>query len=497
MNTGGPLAKPGDRPSGQRTSGDGGGLTNPSVGWYRGDLHFHSNYSGDALDQGGDWVGPALRIAEYYQDPVFQGTFPEYVSNQLDYIALTDHRTVEGTYDLDFRSDKLILIPGEEFGSTGHANALNISRMVSADPAEGRSPNEQIQWAIDETQAQGGLFSVNHAAGDDDMWFWDVTGYESAEVWNMWVSMFGFPTSESVLDSHVANYGVENRFIRRALRENSKGINGQHRAFYEANLIAGIPLAAVGGGDRHMLLLPGHPTTYIQSSSATPEGLVDGIRARHTFVSRSPAGPQVLLGATFAGNNYSTGASLPADTTVTLTAQVARADKGLLRIISGPILRDITRDEMLDLPTLGEVLFEVPIVGPQFSWQTSFQSTGETWIYAEVLENADYSNLPPDVQHDLDLLTAAMKSYGQRYGQLVMALLPMLDPKSLVWPALCKPSEWDPYRTACVDVDDAYLGTIHISEPVDRILNLYREDGELTDYAQGAVSSPIMFEYTP
>lgn len=480
---------------GSRILGDGGGVANPSVGWYRGDLHFHSNYSDDALDQGGDWVGPALRIAEYYGDPVFQQTYPEYVSNAMDFVALTDHRTVEGTYDLDFHSDKLILIPGEEFGNTGHANALNITRAELSDPVDGRSPNEQIQFAIDDTQLQGGLFSINHPAADDDMWFWDVTGYESAEVWNLWVSFQGQPTSEEVLDNHVANYGVENRFIRRALRENSQGVNGQYKAFYEANLIAGIHLAAVGGGDRHMLVMPGHPTTYIQANTATSTGLMEGIRAGRTFVSRSPAGPQVLLGAVYNGKSYMTGASLPSTATVTVTAQVSRADKGLLRIIQGPIQRDITRDEMLELPTLGEVLFEVPITGNTFSWQTTFTPPGESWIYAEVLESADYSTLPADVQKDLDALTAAMQSYGQRYGQLVHALLPMLDPKTLVWPGLCKPEDWDPYRTACVDVDDAYLGTIHIAEPVDRILNLYREDGVLTDYAEGAISSPIFFEH--
>ncbi|MFM7201631.1 MAG: CehA/McbA family metallohydrolase [Myxococcota bacterium] len=477
-----------------RVTGDGGGISHRGIGWYRGDLHFHSNYSDDALEQGGDWVGPALRIAEYYEDPVFQATFTEYVDNHLDFVALTDHRTVEGTYDLDFRSEKLILIPGEEFGSTGHAGALNISSVVLHDPVEGRTPNEQIQWAIDNTKAQGGLFSINHPAGDDDLWFWDVSGYESAEVWNMWVSLAGQPTSEAVLDGHVANYGVENRFIRRAMREEGKGIHGQYRAFYEAHLVAGVPLAAVGGGDRHMLVLPGHPTTYVQAAEPSSDGLIEGIRARKTFVSRSPAGPQVLLGAKLNGVSYEVGARIPAGATVTVTARVARANRGLLRIISGPIIRGVTRDQLLDMYPLGDVIFEVPIAGNDFSWQGNFVPSGESWFYAEVLESADYSDLPPDVVKDLDSLTAAMQSYGMRYPLLAYSLLPFMDPKTLAWPLLCKSSDWDVNRTACVDVDDAFMGTIHISEPVDRILNLYREDNQLTEYALGAVSSAITVE---
>lgn len=472
-------------------NGDGGGIAHRGNGWYRGDLHFHSNFSDDALEQGGDWVGPALRIAEYYQDATFQAAFPEHIDNHFDYVALTDHRTVEGTWDIDFKSDKLILIPGEEFGSTGHASAWNITSMVPGDPSEGRTPNEQIQWAINNTKAQGGLFSANHPTGDDDMWFWDVTGYEAAEVWNMWWSLAAVPTNESVLDEHVNSYGVENRFIRRALRERDGGLGGQFLAFFEAHLIADMPLAAVGGGDRHMLVLPGHPTTYIQASQKTSAGLMDGIRAQKTFVSRSPVGPQVLFTAQAGGRRYETGSVIPRGQTITLEARVARAQNGLLRILTGPIIPGITKEQLLERTELSQLLFEVPIPSADFGWQASWTPTSDAWVYVQVLESADYSTLPADVQRDLDALTAAMESYGMRYGQLAMALLPMLDPKYLLWPGLCSPEDWDIYRTACVDVDDAYMGTLYISEPVDRILNLFRENGQLTDYAMGAITSAI------
>jgi hypothetical protein len=463
-------------------------------GWLRGDFHFHTNYSDDALEQGGDWVGAALRISEYYENPVFLESFPQYENNHLDFINISDHRTTEGCSDPEFASDSLVLICGEEFGSTGHANTINVSETISSDPVDGRTANEQIQWAIDRTVEIGGIFSANHPAGDDDMWFWDVTGYEGAEVFNQWWTLNAPPTPESVLDEHVANYGVENRFIRRALREQGRGLGGQYLAFYEAHLVAGIPLAAMGGGDRHMLIMPAHPTTYVQVDERSPDGVVDAIRNRRTFVSRSPVAPQVLISAEANGETYSLGDVVPAGSSVTLRAHVGRGSGGMLRIIAGPIIRDITREELLERYPLGDVIVDVPITSDDFTYETRWNPDGEAWVYAMVLENTDASNLPNDVQQDLTMLRNAMEWYGMRYGQLARAVLPLIDVMDLLWPTTCDPSDWDVNRTVCVDVDEEFMGTVHFSEAVDRVLNLYRENDELTDYAMGAITSPITVE---
>ncbi len=57
------------------------------AGWLRGDLHFHTNYSDDALEQGGDWMGPALDIADAYQDPAWTEAFPETARDRLHFVA--------------------------------------------------------------------------------------------------------------------------------------------------------------------------------------------------------------------------------------------------------------------------------------------------------------------------------------------------------------------------------------------------------------------------
>jgi len=144
--------------------------------------------------------------------------------------------------------------------------------------------------------------------------------------------------------------------------------------------------------------------------------------------------------------------------------------------------------------SLSTVQFDVPITGNDFSWEGSWTPSGEAWVYAQVLESTDDSLLPPDVQQDLDLLRRSMETFGMRYGLLVRALLPFIEVDALLIPRGCDPGSWDPYRTTCVDVDENFMGTIHIPEHIDRILNLYREDGELTEFAMGAISSPMTVE---
>ena len=85
-------------------------------GWLRGDLHFHTNYSDDALEQGGDWMGPALDIADAYQDSAWTEAFPETARDRLHFVAVTDHRTTAGLSDPDFGHENLVVIGGGYIG---------------------------------------------------------------------------------------------------------------------------------------------------------------------------------------------------------------------------------------------------------------------------------------------------------------------------------------------------------------------------------------------
>jgi hypothetical protein len=84
------------------------------------------------------------------------------------------------------------------------------------------------------------------------------------------------------------------------------GLNVASLAFWDARLRAGQRLVAVGGSDTHVLrgLDPdprhapglGSPTTWVGAGSgADADGMLSAIRSGRTFISASPAGPQLYL----------------------------------------------------------------------------------------------------------------------------------------------------------------------------------------------------------
>src|SRR4029079_1622061 len=77
-------------------------------------------------------------------------------------------------------------------------------------------------------------------------------------------------------------------------------------AFWERRLRSGQRLVAVGGSDTHVLRTPDPdprhaqalrmPTTWVEAGpNPDARAILDGMRAGRTFVSASPAGPQLYL----------------------------------------------------------------------------------------------------------------------------------------------------------------------------------------------------------
>src|SRR4029079_8185498 len=103
------------------------------------------------------------------------------------------------------------------------------------------------------------------------------------------------------------------------------GLNVASLAFWEARLRAGERLAVVGGSDTHVLRgtdadprhapMPGCPTTWVDAGSfagnrGAPDAaaILAAIRAGRTFVSASPAGPQLYLHRTRGARENAVGA---------------------------------------------------------------------------------------------------------------------------------------------------------------------------------------------
>ncbi|MFZ5475249.1 MAG: CehA/McbA family metallohydrolase [Myxococcota bacterium] len=454
-------------------------VARPADGWLRGDLHFHTNYSDDAREQQGDWMGPALDIADAWRDPEWQAAFPQYApDDHLQFVAVTDHRTDAGWSDPDFGHDFLAVLNGEEFGSDGHAGIWGAAEHVPHEPQAGEDANSRIADAIDEAHATGGLFSVNHPLSDGDLWAWDVAGFDAVEVWNGPWSVLGMPTDEAAIDAWVGEHGgFENPWIRAAARVEGVPQNGQALRFWYAALADGEHPAPVGGGDRHMIFPAGLPTTYVAAADASPEAVLAGIAVGATFVSRGPQGPQVVLEAEVAGERYAMGAALPAGE-VTVRWRVGRAAGGELRLVGGPLGEDAPA-------TLTTISLATADESGTWTWTPP---EGGGWLHAVVVDPL------PDVPAEAQGVADAMLVFPDASGVTATlgAIAPLVDLEVLADPGKCDTGDWSEWGACCMPTDTEPYGTFYVPDTLQRLMSAEFADGAPTGFAMGAVSAAFV-----
>ena len=219
-------------------------------GWLRGDLHCHTRYS-----DGDSWPGEMLHAA---------------VEAGLEFLGVTDHNNVAHHAEYGPGGGDLpIVIPGVEVTTYGgHWNAWGTDRWWEFRTPEARA----VERAMVEAMEAGAFVSVNHPKPFGPPWDYDdVRAMHAVEVWNgPWA-----------------------------------GLNSVALAFWEARLSAGQRLVAVGGSDTHLLRSRdpdprhaqlGSPTTWVEAGpNPSVRTILDGMRAGRTFISASPAGPQLYL----------------------------------------------------------------------------------------------------------------------------------------------------------------------------------------------------------
>ncbi|MFH1463031.1 MAG: CehA/McbA family metallohydrolase [Pseudomonadota bacterium] len=457
-------------------------------GWLRGDLHMHTTYS-----DGWDSVATVVALGEYLAWSEFLAFHPEYLDNQLDFMALSDHRTVDQNHDPDFHSDSLVLIPSEEFGSSGHANTPGVSEFVNHDPDGDGVSAEDYQAAVEAAHAQGALFSPNHPFSPGIMFPWDITGFDTIEVWNCGWLLASPATTQQNLDDWTASRGTPSATYARAIQEQGRGGNAQGLIWYEALLSRGEHVGLVGGSDRHVVILPGFPTTYVQSASADVQGLVDGMRARHTFVTRTPASAQ-LLGEIVVGDaTFQWGDQVPVPTAgaeVTLRLRVARAEGGLARIITGG---HVESDEALATAPLGSIAVEQPIDSQDQLVEYTFTATPGDWAYPLVLDSLLAPGLTAEQQQTVQSAATACADSGDDAVDLAMAIGPILDTEILATPEDCDPDDWVEDAPQCATADTESLTSYFIPDFLDRAINAWTEDSATTGWSMGAVASAVLF----
>ena len=239
---------------------------------FSGDLHTHSDHSSD---------GSLLRQAA---DDAARGNMPltdiiALVENalDLDFLPFTDHRTYDQHYDPNWRSESVLLIPGEEANGRPHATVHGgVDTIDQNASVEGAAGSRVVQESIWMAHSQGAVWVTAHPdrdSTDDDnqpLPRADAVGVDLVEVWNR----------------------AENPEAEIAYAENRWN--------------AGWRFGVAGASDNHFKELwalggtPGRPATEVQAAALTERALLDAMRAGRTSIySRERAAPRLRLSADF------------------------------------------------------------------------------------------------------------------------------------------------------------------------------------------------------
>jgi hypothetical protein len=223
--------------------------------WVKGDLHCHTVHS--------DGANPVEEVVRHA------------IGLGLDYLAVTDHNTTTHHEELDRLTAQpealegpITLIPGEEITTYfGHANTWGLREWIEFRCAD----EEAIRRVQKHVLERGGLISINHAKSVGPPWLFDAwEGYPAMEVWQAPWRFYNWESLER----------------------------------WDGLLRKGERIVAVGGSDAHYVppATPRHPhglaepTTWVYAEDGgSEEGVLDGLRKGHVFVSDSPRGAHLKL----------------------------------------------------------------------------------------------------------------------------------------------------------------------------------------------------------
>ena len=278
----------------------------PPVGfWVAGDLHVHTIYGHDTCitpTTAWDPSSPDRSARTSCSDPYTVGFTPaqrlaDAQQRGLNFVALTDHNNVVNQTDpevlaFEAANPGFVVVPGYENSQPGHVQMLGArscygntgalpGATVECDQKVADQSSAGEQALADGLRADGGVFQINHPS--DGSWLsrygWSVVP-DTVEVWNIgpWAFQHPFPASN------------DNDFSLR---------------WYDGFLQRGDHVGVTGGSDSHWVATDsiqgvGDPTTWVFVRTLSIQGVLDGLREHHTFVSALPpaeAGPQLFLEA--------------------------------------------------------------------------------------------------------------------------------------------------------------------------------------------------------
>lgn len=254
----------------------------PQAGWYRGDLHVHTEHSSDAFNSGTS-LSPAA-MAQRAKD------------RGLDFIALTDHNVSTQNARLpDALPVDFLLLAGGEIttwiAGPGHLIVAGLQAGEFFDwrfrPVEGLWSKPQARWGHDEQPIQSALaYARTQGLFTSAAHPFVAPGFGSN--WGF------FPDSDRDSDALPDALEVWNDdfFI-------TGGTATLMR--WDVELAKGRRLCGNGGSDLHGIdngIEVGTPTTVVYATELSRAGIVDALQACRAYVTSAPDGPALLLTAT-------------------------------------------------------------------------------------------------------------------------------------------------------------------------------------------------------
>lgn len=215
--------------------------------WLKGDLHTHSVYS-DGTHTIEEKVKSARNVG-------------------LDFIALTDHHTMEPNNEITGQ-EPILVLPGIELGAMkrGHSNFIGC-----ADPSpypNGFEPQnvEDMRRGMQYAVSKGAFVSINHPFDEPGL-CWEY-GYDlpfhAVEIWNApW-----------------------------------RCINLYALQWWSAQLRAGARIPIVGGSDIHTnsdWMYHGTPTTVVGCKEPTKDAIIQSLKAGCCYIKESPQAVELSM----------------------------------------------------------------------------------------------------------------------------------------------------------------------------------------------------------
>ncbi|HEX3604335.1 MAG TPA: CehA/McbA family metallohydrolase [Candidatus Dormibacteraeota bacterium] len=210
-------------------------FVNDTPGWYRGDLHLHTEHSDGEQTP-----------AEVSARAVLCG---------LDFIAPTDHNTISAQQHWGgVERPGLLVLCGEEVTTpAGHWGAIGLGPGVWID-FRYRPGDRQLRRFVDRVRGAGGVAICNHPERRTHKgcgWEFDASEMDAIEVWN---GAWTVHDEEAVL--------LWDRLLRSGRR-----------------------VVAVGGSDSHNADQPiGHPQTVVRAAGLNRDAIIAALRAGHAYV---------------------------------------------------------------------------------------------------------------------------------------------------------------------------------------------------------------------